>query len=195
MIPLKRLLQKASTIDKKTWIWVGLGLIAVPALRVYYVQELLAAFIAFSLLFVAVSIAVFAIFFLVRTIKPVIAWVTPKVLPVMQRSVDTVEGVIANPAWPQAVPQRFRWEQLKLNEKYKMVHLRFAGLKSNRVYRAGLRAGGAALTVGLCQQKRMSKRVGNWLTQRVSYSDLIHLASRSQVRRSTGRHRRRTPLQ
>jgi hypothetical protein len=194
VIPLKRLLHRVSTINKKTWIWIGLGLVAVPALHVYYVQEILAAFIAFSLLFVAVSTVVFTIFFLVRTIKPIIAWVTPKVRPVMHRGVDTVEGVIASPVGAQAVPERFRWEQLKLNEKYKMVYLRFAGLKSNRVYRVGLRAGGAALTIGLYQQKRMSKRLGNWLTQRVSYADLIHLASRSRVRPSTGRHKRRTAL-
>ena len=189
MIPLKHLLHKALTINKKTWIWIGLGVFAVPALHIYYVQELLAAFIAFSLFFVAVSAVVLTIFFLVRTIKPIVAWVIPKVRQAMHRSVDAVEGVIASPVWAQAVPHRFRREQLKLNETYKMVYLRFAGLKSSRVYRVGLRAGGAALTIGLYQQKRMSKRLGNWLTQRVSSSDLIHLASRFQVRPSTGRHR------
>lgn len=103
VIPLKHLLHKVSTINnKKTWIWIGMGLIAVPALHVYYVQEILAAFIAFALLFVAVSTAVFTVFFLVRTIKRIIAWVTPKVRPVMHRGVDTVEGVIASPVWAQA---------------------------------------------------------------------------------------------
>lgn len=81
--------------------WDRPGLVAVPALHVYYVQEILAAFIAFSLLFVAVSTVVFTIFFLVRTIKSIIAWVTPKVRPVMHRGVDTVEGVIASPVLAQ----------------------------------------------------------------------------------------------
>jgi ABC-type multidrug transport system fused ATPase/permease subunit len=184
VISLKQLSHKASTINRKTWIWIGLGLVAVSALHIYYVQEMLAAFVAFSLLFVAVSTVVLIIFFLVRTIKPVIAWATPKIRRVVHQGVDAVEGVIASSVWAQAVPHRFRREQLKLNEKYKMVYLRLAGLKSNRVYRVGLRAGGAALTIGLYQQKRISKRLGNWLTQRVSYSDLI------QVRPSTGRHRR-----
>lgn len=190
MISLKQWSHKASTISRKTWIWIGLGLVAVRALHIYYVQEMLAAFIVFSLLFVAVSTAALTIFFLVRTIKPIIAWATPKVRRVVHQSVDAVEGVIASPVWAQAVPHRFRREQLKLNEKYKMVYLRFAGLKPNHVYRAGLRAGGAALTIGLYAHKRISNRLGNWLTQKVSYSDLVRVVSMSQVRRSTRRHRR-----
>jgi len=190
VISLKQLSHKASTINRKTWIWIGLGLVAVPALHIYYVQEMLAALIVFSLLFVAVSTAVLTIFLLVRTIKPIIAWATPKVRRLANQSVDAVEGVIASPVWAQAVPHRFRREQLKLNEKYKIVYLRFAGLKPHHVYRVGLRAGGAALTIGLCTHKRISNRLGNWLTKRVSYSDLVHLVSMSQVRPSTRRHRR-----
>jgi len=188
VISLKQLSHKASTINRKTWIWIGLGLVAVPALQIYYVQEMLAALIVFSLLFVAVSTAVLTIFLLVRTIKPIIAWATPKVRRLAHQSVDAVEGVIASPVWAQAVPHRFRREQLKLNEKYKMIYLRFAGFKPNRIYRVGFRAGGAALTIGLCKHKRISNRLGRWLTQNVSYSDLIHLLSKSQVRPSTRRH-------
>jgi hypothetical protein len=87
VISLRQLSHKASAINRKKWIWIGLGLVAVPALQIYYVQEMLAAVIAFSLLFVAVSTAVLTIFFLVRTIKPVIAWATPKVTRVVHRSV------------------------------------------------------------------------------------------------------------
>ena len=94
MISLKQLPHKASTINKKTWIWIGLGLVVVPALHIYYVQEMLAAFIVLSLLFVAVSTVVLAIFFLVRTFKPIIAWATPKVRRVVHRSIDAVAGVI-----------------------------------------------------------------------------------------------------
>ena len=164
VISLKHLSHKASRINRKTWIWIGLGLVAVPALHIYYVQEMLAALVLFSLLFVAVSTAVLIIFFLVRTIKLIIAWATPNVRGVVHQSIDAVEGVIASPVWAQAVSHRFRREQLKLNEKYKTVSLRFAGLKPNRVYRVGLRAGGAALTIGLCTHKRISNQLGNWLT-------------------------------
>jgi hypothetical protein len=87
------------------------------------------------------------------------------------------------------LPHHFRREQLKLNEKYKMIYLRLACFKPNHVYRVGFRAGGAALTIGLCTHKRISNRLGSWLTQNVSYSDLIHLLPTSQVRPSARRHR------
>jgi hypothetical protein len=189
VISLKQLSHKASTINRKTWIWIGLGFVAVPALHIYYVQEMLAAFVVLSVLFVAVTIAVLAIFFLVRTIRPIIAWATPKVRGVVHHSADAVEGVIASPVWTQAVSHRFRRQQLKLKERYNTVSLRFAGLKPSHVYREGLRAGGTALTIGLCTRKKISNRLGNWLTQKVSYSDLIHLSSMSH-RPSARRYRR-----
>jgi hypothetical protein len=100
---------------------------------------MIAALIIFSFLFEAVSIAALIIFILVRTTKPIVAWAIPKVRRVVHRSVDAVEGVIAGPVWAQAVPHCFRREQLKLNEKYKMVYLRFAGLKPHDVYRVDLK--------------------------------------------------------
>jgi hypothetical protein len=118
------------------------------------------------------------------------AWATPKALWVVLWGVDAVQGVIANQPWARAVPRGFRRGELKLNEKCKMVYSRFTGLKPNHIYRVGLRAGGTALTVGLSTQKRMANRLGNWLTQKVSYSDLIHVSSTSQVRPYTRKHRR-----
>jgi hypothetical protein len=190
VISLKQLLHKASTINRKTWIWIGLGLVAVPALHIYYIQEMLAALIVLTLLFLAVATGVLTTFFLVRTIKPIIASATPKIRRIVRKSVDAVEGVIASPVWTQGVPHRFRREQLKLNETYRMVCARFAGLKPNRMYGTALRARGAAVTMGLCTHKRILNRLGNWLTQKVSYSDLMHLASMSQVRPSIRGHRR-----
>ena len=250
MISFRKLLEKASAINWKTWIWIGLGLVAVPALRIYYVQELLAALIAFSILFVALYAAVFAVFLLVRASKPILAWAIPKVGRVVHWGVETVEDVIANPVgakanpvwaksvplwakavphrfgrvvrtsveavegvvadpawtkaaqvwaksvpvWAKAVPHGFRKQQLKLNENYKIVRLRFACLRPSHVYSLSLQKGGAALTVGLRTRKRISSELGSWLTQRVNYSDLIRLPSISRARlsaRGSGAHRRR----
>jgi hypothetical protein len=90
VIPLKQLSHKASTMNRKRWICIVLGLVAVPALHIYYVQEMIAALIIFSFSFGAVSIAALIIFTLVRTTKPIMAWVTPKVRPAMHRGVDTL---------------------------------------------------------------------------------------------------------
>jgi hypothetical protein len=167
VIPFKQFLHEASKIQK-TWIWIGLSFVVILALHIYYVQELLAALILFSLLFVAVSAAALTIFLSVHATKPVIIWATPKVLRVAHWGADAVQGAIANQAWAQGVSYRLRREQLRWNEKYKRVYLRSASIKANYVYRVGLRAGGRALTVGLSTQKKMAKRLGNWLTQRVS---------------------------
>jgi hypothetical protein len=190
VISFTQLPQKLSAISSKKWIWIGVGFAAGLATHIYYVQEMVAALTIFSVLFVGVSIAALATFLLVRANKPIMAWATPKALWVAHWGVDMVQGVIANQAWARSVPRGFRRGELKLNEKYRMAYLRFIGLKPNQVYRVGLRAGGTALTVGLSTQKRMANRLGNWLTQKVSYSDLIHLASTSQVRAYTRRHRR-----
>jgi len=191
-ILLKQLVHKASDITKikRTWIWIGLGFVAILALHIYYVQELLAALILFSLLFMAASAAALTIFLLVCASTPLIGWAMPKVLRIAHWGVDTVQGVIANLAWAQGVSHCLRRERLKWDEEYKRVYLRSAGIKANYVYRVGLRAGGRVLTVGLAQQRRMSKRLGNWLTQKVTYSDLIHLASRSHVRTHPRGYRR-----
>ena len=337
MISFKQLSEKASPITSKiswkTWIWIGLGVAALPALRIFYVQEMLAALIGFSLFFGVIYIVVFAIFLLVRVGKPIIVSAKPKVgraaqwsveaaegvaqdvvaspfwakaasvpaetLPVWaktvlmwvravpewakavphrfrsqrlklsencravysrfarlrprampkarraaQWSVELAEGVIANPVWADAafapakalpvwaktlpvrakvlpdrfgrvvrtsvgvvedvignpvwtkaapvcakavpvwaksLPHGFRKQQLKLNENYEMVRLRFARLRPSHFYRVSLQKGGALLAVGLRTHKRISNELGSWLTKRVNYSDFIRIRPRPQV--------------
>jgi hypothetical protein len=140
VISFKQLLEKASAINWKMWLCVGLGLLALPALRIYYVQEMLAALIGFSLLFAAIYVTVFAIFLLVRGSEPVIAWARPRVGRVLHWSAETGTGVargtIASPdwakvvhVWAKAVPHQLRSQQLRLNANYRTVCSRFAGLR------------------------------------------------------------------
>jgi hypothetical protein len=187
MDSFRQLLDKVSTVNRKAWIWIGLGIVAVLSLRNFYVQEVL---IGFSLLFVAVSVVMFAIFLLVRASKPIVAWVTPKALPACVVAFRRSKELIGNQVWIENVPHRLRNERLRLNEKYRIVYSRFIGLRPNHTYRVGLRVGGTALNSGFSHQKKISKGLRNWLTQKVSYSDLIPLASRSGVRRFSGKHRR-----
>jgi len=137
LISFKELSEKAIDwkANRKVWICICLGLLALPALRIYYVQEMLAALIGFSLLFVAIYITVFAIFLVVRGSKPVIAWARPRVGRVLHWSAETAKSAVANPAWAKtvpvwakAVPHRLRSQRLGLSENYRAVYSRFARL-------------------------------------------------------------------
>jgi hypothetical protein len=119
VISFRQLPHKLSATNRKKWIWIGLA--AVPAIRLYYVQEMIAALIIFSalfsVLFVGAATAVLIIFLLDRASQLITAWAEPGVARVIRWVVDAVEGIIARPVWAHAVPHRFRKEQLKENEK------------------------------------------------------------------------------
>ena len=356
MIWFKQLSEKASAINskisRKTWIWIGLSLAALPALRIFYVQEMLAALIGFSILFVVIYAAVLSIFLLIRASKPLIVWTRPRVGRALQWSAETAESALANPSWTKtlsarakaapdqfrsqrlrlnenckkaysrvvrfrlwampgvrrvsrwsaetarsiaqeaiaspawakatplwaktvpvwakgvphqfrsqrlrlnenyktaysrigrlrpwampkvrrvarwsaetarsvaqeaiaspawakatplwaktvpgwarAVPHRLRSQQLRLNENCKTVYSQFARLRirPSYIYRVSLQKGGAALTVGLRAHKKISNQLGNWLTKRVTYPDLIRLRSISRVGSLRSRAQARRP--
>lgn len=170
MISFKQLSHEVSAINSKIWIWIGLVVVAAPALRIYYVREMLAALIAFSLLFVAGSTAALTVFLLLRISKHIVVRATPNVGRVVRRGVDALEGVVASPVWAPAVRHSFRRERLKWNEKYKMVYLRFAGLKPNQVYRVGLLAGVSVRTIRLSVWKSVSSQFRNWQAEQLTGS-------------------------
>ena len=72
MISLKRFLNKLAGTDTKKWIWIGLA--AVPATRLYYVREMIAALIIFSVFFVAAATVVLIVFLLDRGSQHAMAW-------------------------------------------------------------------------------------------------------------------------
>lgn len=111
MISISRLSHKLAGTGRKSWIWIGLA--AVPAIRLYYVQEMIAALIIFSVLFVGASTVVLILYLLDRASDHIIAWAEVGVARVVRRVVDAVENIIASPVWAQTVPDRFRKEQLK----------------------------------------------------------------------------------
>ena len=115
VISFRQLSHELAGTNRKKWIWIGLA--AVPAMRLYYVQEMIAALIIFSVLFVGAATAVLIIFLLDRVSQRIVAWAEPGIARVAHSVVEAVEGIIASPVWAHAVPHRFRREQLKENEK------------------------------------------------------------------------------
>ena len=101
-------------IARTKWIWIGLA--AILALRVYYIREMIAALVIFSVLFAAVAIVALAVFLVDRLSQQIVIWAEAGIRPVVHWVSDATEGIFATPAWVQALPHRFR-KELKHSEK------------------------------------------------------------------------------
>lgn len=71
MVSFRRLSHK---LCGKTTTWIGIGLAATAATRIYYVQEMIAALIIFSILFLGVAIVALIVFLLDRASEGIVAW-------------------------------------------------------------------------------------------------------------------------
>jgi len=67
---------KANARKARKWLWIGLA--AFAALQVYLVQELLAAMVLFSILFVVVAGAALAIYIFDRAGQRTLDWAEPQ---------------------------------------------------------------------------------------------------------------------
>jgi hypothetical protein len=74
---------KLAGTDTKKWLWIGLA--AVPAIRLYYVQEMIAALIIFSVLFVVAATLVLIIFLLDRASEHAMMWAEAGVARLVHR--------------------------------------------------------------------------------------------------------------
>ena len=90
MISFRRLLVKLAGTNAKRWIWMGLA--AVPAIRIYYVREMIAALIIFSVLFVAVATVVLIVFLLDRASEYAVTWAEVGVARLIHRSKAASHG-------------------------------------------------------------------------------------------------------
>ena len=109
MISLKQLL---AAIARTKRVWIGLA--AVLALRFYYVREMIAALMIFSVLFAAGAIVVLAVFLVDRASRQIVMWAEGVLGAVGHWVTDAAEVIFAKPVWAQAVPHRFR-KELKQN--------------------------------------------------------------------------------
>lgn len=70
----------------KWWRWGGL--IALVTLKFYYVQEMIAALVIFSVLFVGAATVVLIVFLLDRASQQIVVWVEAGVARLVHRVVD-----------------------------------------------------------------------------------------------------------
>ena len=114
MISLKQLRRRVPTIVKTKWVWIGLA--AVLTLRFYYVREMIAALMIFSVLFLAGAVVVLTVFLVDRASRQIVIWGEAGIAAVVHWFTGTAEGIFAKPVWAQAVSHRFR-KELKQNGK------------------------------------------------------------------------------
>lgn len=81
------------------WKWILVGFALLPAMRLYYVQEMLAALVIFSVLFAVASAVVLIIFLLDRASQQTVAWAEPGVGRLAHRVAEAFEGIMARPVW------------------------------------------------------------------------------------------------
>lgn len=70
--------------QRKTQMWIWSAVAAFVILRVYYVQELLAALLIFSVLFVIVCAVLLVVFLLDRASQRTVSWAEPGAVRVAQ---------------------------------------------------------------------------------------------------------------
>lgn len=95
MLSFRRLSDKLVTPTMK-WVWIGLS--AVPAIRIYYVREMVAALMIFSILFLAGAGVVLILFVLDFASERLIAWVEGGVLRAAGWAVEALRGPLTKPA-------------------------------------------------------------------------------------------------
>ena len=71
-------LREVNTKKARKWLWIGLA--ALAALQVYFVQELMAALLLFSVLFAIVAAAVLVVYMFDRAGQRTVAWAEPQTL-------------------------------------------------------------------------------------------------------------------
>lgn len=104
----------AKVMFRTKWVWAGLT--AVVALRFYYVREMIAALMIFSVLFAVVAVVALAVFLLDRLSQQIVVWAEAGIRPVAHWVSDLTSGIFGTPAWVHALPHRFR-KELKHSEK------------------------------------------------------------------------------
>lgn len=106
MISWERLSHKLS-LRRMKWLWIGLA--ALPALRLYYVREMVAALMIFSVLFAGAALIVLIFFLLDIASQRVVVWMEAGVVRALGWVNDSAKDVatpLTSPPSPIASSQR-----------------------------------------------------------------------------------------
>jgi len=90
-----------------------IGCTAVPAIRLYYVQEMIAALIIFSALFMGVWVVVFLILLLDWAVGQMITWAEVHIAAVERWMMDVGHSAMAKPVWAHTAAHGLPKEKLK----------------------------------------------------------------------------------
>ena len=71
-------LRVVKTRKARKWLWIGLATLA--AVQIYFVQELMAALVLFSVLFAAVAAGVLLVYLFDRASQRTMSWAEPQTL-------------------------------------------------------------------------------------------------------------------
>ena len=71
-------LREVNTKKARKWLWIGLA--ALAALQIYFVQELMAALFLFSVGFVIIAVAALVIYLFDRASRRTMEWAEPQTL-------------------------------------------------------------------------------------------------------------------
>ena len=97
----------------RSWKWILIGFAALPAIRLYYIHEMIAALIIFSVLFLGMLMVLLILFLLDRASQQILVWTELGIVRGLHWVVYGGEGMIARPVWAHAVTHCFRKEQVK----------------------------------------------------------------------------------
>jgi hypothetical protein len=79
------------------WLWIGLA--AIPATRLYYVREMVAALMIFSIFFAGAAMVVLVLFFIDLASQRFMVWAEAGVVRSLSWANEAVKGVAARPGW------------------------------------------------------------------------------------------------
>src|SRR5260370_20532696 len=85
--------------------WTRVPQVVLPAIRLYHVQEMIAALIMFSVLFVGAFTVVLITFLLDRASQHLITWAEAGVARGVPSGVDAAQGIPATPDMSHRVPK------------------------------------------------------------------------------------------